>query len=75
MSKIDFSKIKELIESSIDFSLSEKQYEKLTGRKMPRDNYYLINKSAIAKFANELGLTIQVHKKTITFEKKEEVFK
>lgn len=73
MSKIDFSKIEEMLKSSIDFSLSEKQYENLTGRKMPKDNYYLIKKSAIAKFADRLGLTIKVHEKTMTFEKKEKI--
>lgn len=31
MSRIDFSKIEEMLKSSIDFSLSEKQYENLTG--------------------------------------------
>lgn len=70
MSKIDFSKIEGMIKSSIDFSLSEKQYENLTGRKMPKNDYYLTKKSAIAKFANKFNLTVQVHEKTITFEKR-----
>lgn len=71
MSRIDFSKIEEMIKSSIEFSLSEKQYENLTGRKMPKNNYYLIKQSAIAQFADGLGLSIKVHEKTITFERKE----
>lgn len=73
MSRIDFSKIEEMIKSSIDFSLSEKQYENLTGRKMPKNNYYLIKQSAIAKFADGLGLSIKIHEKTITFERKEKL--
>ena len=73
MSRIDFSKIEEMIKSSIDFSLSEKQYENLTGRKMPKNNYYLIKQSAIAQFADGLGLSIKIHEKTITFERKEKL--
>lgn len=73
MSRIDFSKIEEMIKSSIEFSLSEKQYENLTGRKMPKNNYYLIKQSAIAQFADGLGLSIKVHEKTITFERKEKL--
>ena len=70
MSKIDFTEIKKLINSSTNFSLSEKQYKKMTGRKMPQNTSYLFNRSAIARFANELGLTIHVDEKTISFEKK-----
>lgn len=73
MSRIDFSKIEEMIKSSIEFSLSEKQYENLTGRKVPKNNYYLIKQSAIAQFADGLGLSIKVHEKTITFERKEKL--
>lgn len=72
MASIDFSEIKKLIDSSTDFSLSEKQYKKLTGREMPTNKSYLIHNSALSRFANELGLAIKVHEneKTITFEKK-----
>ena len=73
MLRIDFSKIEEMIKSSIEFSLSEKQYENLTGRKMPKNNYYLIKQSAIAQFADGLRLSIKVHEKTITFERKEKL--
>lgn len=71
MSKIDFSKIEYMLQSSMDFSLSEKQYEKLTGRKMPKDTAYLIQRSALSRFANKLGLRICVQEKTISFEKVE----
>ena len=43
MPSIDFSKIAEMLESSTDFSLSESQYKKLTGRTMPKDISYLIH--------------------------------
>ena len=69
MSKIDFSKIHEMLKSSTNFSLSEKQYKNLTGRTMPKDTSYLTKKSALANFARSLDLLIQVHERTITFEK------
>lgn len=56
MSKIDFSQIENMLNSSSDFSLSETQYEKLTGRKMPKDNSYLIQKSALSKFCRKYGI-------------------
>ncbi len=70
MAKIDFSKLREMLNSSTDFSLTEKQYRAITGRKMPTDTSYLIRKSAIARFAEEQGLKIRVREKTITFEKR-----
>ncbi|MDD5904610.1 MAG: hypothetical protein PUC64_06570 [Clostridium sp.] len=71
MSKIDFSQIENMLNSSSDFSLSETQYEKLTGRKMPKDNSYLIQKSALSKFAESMGLRITVQERVISFEKNE----
>lgn len=69
MAKIDFSRIKEMVDSSLDFSITEKQYEKLTGRKLPKDNTYIINNSALAKFAKDCGLKIIIQEKTITFDR------
>jgi len=70
MSKVDFSRIENMMRSPLNFSLTEKQYEKLTGRKMPKDTSYLIRRSALSKFAEEKGLKIKVQEKTISFEKK-----
>lgn len=69
MAKIDFSKLRDMLNSSTNFSLTEKQYEKITKRKMPINASYLINQSALARFAKEQGLKIQVQEKTIRFEK------
>lgn len=69
MSKIDFSELESILNSSIDFSLTEKQYEKLTGRPMPKDTGYLIQRSALARFAKSRGVRVQVREKTITFVK------
>lgn len=69
MSKIDFSQLGDILDSSTDFSLTEDQYQKLTGRKMPQSEAYLTQKSALANFAMSRGLKIRVQKKTITFER------
>ena len=69
MSKIDFSRIGDMLNSSTNFSLTEKQYKKLTGRDMPKGTSYLIHKSALSKYVSERGLKIKVNEKTITFEK------
>ena len=55
MAKNDFSKLKSMLELSSGFSLSEQQYEKIIGRKMPKSSkYYLAKKSALAEFAKEM---------------------
>lgn len=68
MSKIDFSQLGDILDSSTDFSLTEDQYQKLTGRKMPKEESYLTQRSALANYARSRGLKIRVQKKTITFE-------
>lgn len=69
MSKIDFSKIKKMIDSSLDFTLTEKQYKKLVNRDMPKNTDYLVKKSAVSKFAKDNGLCIKINERTISFEK------
>lgn len=69
MPEIDFTKIEEMLESSQDFSLTEAQYKRLTGRKMPKDNSYIVNRSALSRFAKEHGLKVRVQEKTIWFDK------
>lgn len=69
MAKIDFTKIEEMLESSQDFSLTEGQYKRLTGRKMPKDNSYLVNRSALSRFAEKHGLKVRVQEKTIWFDR------
>lgn len=69
MPKIDFSRIDEMVNSSLDFSLTEHQYQKLTGKALPKDTYYLTHKSALSRYAEQKGLKIVVHEKTISFQK------
>lgn len=69
MRTIDFKKIEEMLDSSPEFSLTEKQYKHLTGWDMPKDNSYLINRSALSRFAKEHGLKVRVQEKTIWFDR------
>lgn len=70
MSKRDFSKIEELLNTSNTFSLTSEQYKILVGKDLPKERYYLIHKSALAHFAKEKGYTIEVHSDvTIVFVK------
>ena len=69
MSKIDFSELEDILNSSINISLTEDQYKKITGRNMPKSESYLVCKSALANFALSHGLRIHVQKKAITFER------
>ncbi|WP_294754395.1 hypothetical protein [uncultured Ruminococcus sp.] len=66
--KPDLSKIKKKFELGDEFSLTEKQYQKLTGASIPKDGYYLIHKSAVAKAAKEKGFKVVVKERTIIFE-------
>ena len=64
MAKIDFSKLENMLKLSSDFSLSEQQYEKIIGRKMPKTKYYLTKTSPLAKFAKEMGFAVVVQEET-----------
>ena len=67
--KVDFSKFLPLLESNEEFSITEKQYLKNTGRDMPKDTYYLKNSSALSKKAQEYGYSIEVNERTIILKK------
>ena len=67
MAKLDFSKVKEMIDSSLDFSLTEEQYKRILGREMPKNMNYLIHESALSRFAKENGLDVVVHEREISF--------
>ena len=70
MSRPDLKKIQTLLESNEDFSITEKQYKNSTGASMPKDTYYLKNRSALAKLANEHGFTVEVQERTISLKKR-----
>ena len=69
MAKPDFSKIVPLLESNEEFSLTEKQYLKRTGRDLPKDTYYLKHRSALSNEAKKYGYEIEVKERTIILKK------
>ena len=69
MPKLNFEKLTPLFEANQEFSLTESQYEKSVGKPLPRDYYYLKNKSALANKARKYGYYIEIKEKTICLKK------
>lgn len=69
MSKMNFENLVSLFEANQEFSLTESQYEKSVGKALPKDIYYLKNKSALSRKAKEYGYCITVKEKTICLKK------
>ena len=69
MSKPDLSKIEKLLNSGEDFTLNDAQYKSKTGLSIPKNPYYLIKNSAIAKLAKRYGFRISHQERKISFEK------
>lgn len=69
MAKRNFEKLIPLFEANEEFSLTESQYEKSVGKPLPKDFYYLKNKSALSKKAKEYGYCIEIKEKTICLRK------
>lgn len=65
----NFAKLYPLFEANSDFSLTEAQYEKLTGVPMPTKTYYLLNGSAVMRAAKEKGYQLFLNEKTLSFRK------
>lgn len=59
-----------LFNSKSKFSLTEAQYEKLTGARLPKDTYYLLKNSALAKECLKQGFKLTLQEKTVIFERK-----
>ena len=53
-----------------DFELTDAQYEKLTGTRLPKDKYYLSNRSAIEKKKKKNGYSMKVIEKKIILTKR-----
>lgn len=69
MAKLNFEKIIPLFEADQEFSLTESQYLKNVGQPLPKDYYYLKNKSALAKEAKKHGYQIEIQEKTVCLKK------
>lgn len=57
--KVDFSKFLPLLESNEEFSITEKQYLKNTGREMPKGKHYLKHSSAFSREAKNTGTQLR----------------
>lgn len=53
-----FDELEHLFDGNVEFTLPEKEYEKLTGASLPRNKKYLINQSAFSKWLQERGWSI-----------------
>lgn len=62
-------KIIELLESGEPFSLTDSQYKRKTGLNIPKDNTYLMKRSAIARKAKEYGYKLVLQERQISFER------
>ena len=69
MAKLNFEKIIPLFEANQEFSINENQYQKNVGNSLPKDFYYLKNKSALANVAKKYGYCIEIKEKTVCFKK------
>ena len=69
MAKLNFEKLTPLFEAKQEFSITESQYKKSVGKPLPKDYYYLKNKSALAKEAKKYGYEIEIKEKTVCLKK------
>lgn len=66
-----------LFDMGTDFRLTDSEYEKETGVSLPKENSYLMKKSALSKFAEERGYIIEdiqeegIIKRTVLLSKKQ----
>ena len=67
--KLNVEKIIPLLELNQDFSITETQYLRDTGRTLPKDTSYLKRRSALAKIAEGYGYSIEVKERTICLKK------
>ena len=52
-----------------DFELTSSEYEDIAGTSLPKDEWYLKKKSAIAKAAREKGYTLEIVEVKLLFKK------
>ena len=68
--KPNFSELKKLFEANKDFELTDAQYEKKTGAPLPKNKYYTITNSALAKLAKIHGYSIEFVEKRVILKRK-----
>lgn len=67
--KPDLNNLKIFFESGKDFELTDSQYEKKTGAVLPKNKYYILKNSALAKEAKKHGYYLELIEKTIIVKK------
>ena len=70
MSKPNLQKIEEMLKRKNYIHLTDKEYQKLTGLPLPKEKWYIINRSALAKLATDNAYEIQVIEKQVILRKK-----
>lgn len=68
----NLSSIETLFDKGKDFKLTDAQYEKKAGCALPKNKYYLKNKSALSRMAESKGFKVEVIEKTVKFTKEKE---
>lgn len=71
--KPKLSNLDELFEKGEDFELTDSQYEKRTGCRLPKDKSYLLKKSALAKECKKRDFILAVVEKRVILKKKKVV--
>lgn len=69
MAYVNVDNLNPFFEKGEDFSLTDEKYEKLTGKDLPKNKYYLTKNSALAKRAKKYGYTVSVVPKVVIFSK------
>lgn len=67
--KLNLIKFIPLFETNRNFSITESQYLRDTGRSMPKDTSYLKNKSAFSRAAEKYGYSLEIQERTINLKK------
>ena len=66
----DLAKLNKLFEAGTDFELSDAEYEKLTKKRLPKDKYYLLNRSALSRKCAEFGYSMELIEKRVIIKKR-----
>ena len=69
MKQPNFDKLIPLFLANEDFSLTESQYEKSTGGTLPKEIYYLKNRSALSRVAKQYGFFVEIREKIVSLRK------
>ena len=68
----DLSKLDSWLGKKDRIDLTDAEYENITGLALPKDRYYLLNRSALARRCIENGYEIRLIDKRVIIEKKNE---